>query len=390
MSPRRVPGVRKHRDGWEARATVGGHRISRKFKTYDEAVRWRLQQDEFSTHAQSGGPISKRSLFEDHWKRWRAGAIKRPNTLARYDSAWRSYINPKWGKSQLGRIARSDAQIWVKELAATGLSPASVRKMVQIASTCTQSAVNDGILDRNPFARLNQPELPGKKDRFVTSDEAHAIEKAMDPWWSLVIPFAMDTGLRISELCGLRVSDVIFSSPTWTVHVRQIVTEPKGHLTIGPPKTPAGIRSVPTLTPEVGARVAAHIAERGLHGNDLLFQGKYGGPMRPVNWRARIFRPAVEKAEAAGDLQDGKSIVIHGLRHGAVALWIAAGVIDYYKMATWLGHEQPGTVTKTYGHLIPEDTTWLTERLAAIRAVAEEAKPASIGEIGQRSQKRTG
>jgi len=40
----KAPGVRKHRDGWEARVQVNGNRMSVMFDTYADAVAWRAEQ----------------------------------------------------------------------------------------------------------------------------------------------------------------------------------------------------------------------------------------------------------------------------------------------------------------------------------------------------------
>jgi integrase len=67
-------------------------------------------------------------------------------------------------------------------------------------------------------------------------------------WWRIVVPFGLDCGLRLSELCGLQVKDVDLLSRC--VRVRQIVTEPAGRLAVGPPKTKAGIRVVAAAEPD--------------------------------------------------------------------------------------------------------------------------------------------
>lgn len=364
--PTRVPGVRAKAGGWEARISVGGTARSRFFSSYEEAVRWRNRQAEASAARSELPGLSARTTFGTHWSRWRETSAKRPNTLARYDSAYRCYIEERWAKVPIGRITRSDAQEWVRDLQLERLAPATIRKLVQITSACLQRAVDDDLVEKNPFRRLELPELPDDEARFVTLEEAHLIEQAMDPWWCLTVPFVMDTGLRISELCGLRVCDVVFNKPNCVVQVRQIVTEPSGKLMIGPPKTKAGIRTVPTLTPAAAERVAAHIAERGLRPDDFLFAGVRGGTMRPTNWRSRVFDEAVEQS----GIEDHDRVTPHSLRHGAVALWIAAGVIDPYKLSRWLGHRSPATVTQLYGHLIPEDTAWLTSMIDAMRSKA--------------------
>jgi len=85
--------------------------------------------------------------------------------------------------------------------------------------------------------------------------------------------------------------------------------------------------------------------------------------MRPTNWRARVFRPAVRAAGLAG-------ITPHSLRHGAVARWIAAGQVDPYALARWLGHSSPTLVYRTYAHLLPQGADAITQRMEAEAARA--------------------
>jgi len=70
------------------------------------------------------------------------------------------------------------------------------------------------------------------------------------------------------------------------------------------------------------------IAERRLRPDDHLFAGRRGGVMHPNNSRKRIWVPAVVDA----GLQDPLP-TRHALRHGAVAIWIAAGEVD---RTSWL------------------------------------------------------
>jgi integrase len=123
------------------------------------------------------------------------------------------------------------------------------------------------------------------------------------------------------------------------------------------------------LTLETVERLAVLIAERRLGPDDHLFAGRRGGVMRPNNWRKRIWVPAVIHAGLHDPLPTP-----HALRHGAVAIWIAPGEVDEYKLARWLGHRNPATVHKMYGHLIPQDATPTTDRMSEMRADARRTR----------------
>ena len=371
------------RAGWQARIQLAGIPVVKTFTDYEAAVAWRNKQTELALRGRRSPVNSQRVTFAEHWERWRTSVFRRDNTLAQYDSIYRVYLAPKWGRTQVGEISRAAGQAWIRDLidyrdvAGRGLSASLIRRCAAVASVCVQALVDDEVLDRNPFRRLDLPDLPDEEAKFVTVDEAVAIEAAMDLWWRLTIPLLLDTGLRIGELAGLRVCDVVMRGRTWTVNVRQIVTETSGYLKVGPPKTRSGVREVPTVTEEVAERLAGHIAERGLSGADHLFMGERGGIMRPNNWRSRAFAEALERSA----IEEAELITPHSFRHGAVALWIHAGVTDEYKLARWLGHQKPGTVHKMYGHLIAEETKYLTDQLSAHRLAARQRVVSRSGEV---------
>ena len=93
-------------------------------------------------------------------------------------------------------------------------------------------------------------------------------------------------------------------------------------------------------------------------------------------WRSRVFDAAVERS----GIEDSHHVTPHSLRHGAVAVWIAAGVVDAYKLSRWLGHRSPATVTQLYGHLIPENTAWVTDTIEAMRgqAASDHGEPVEL------------
>lgn len=354
--PRRETGIRRKGAGWQARIYRAGVVRSATFATHDAAKRWRAEQ------VASAEPVDGSNVTLDDLVASDPGHL-RPTTQARNDSAYKVHIGHRWGSVPLAAITRADTQVWVKELAERGLAPSTIHRVTEVASRLAQAAVDQELVERNPFRRLGLPRIEQVERRFVTVEEARLIEAEVGPWWSLLIPFTLDTGLRISELAGLQAGDVIWRDGGCIIRIQRIVTDTGGVLRIGPPKTRAGIRVIPTVTRPVSARLNDHIASRQLAPTDSLFGGERGGTMRPTNWRARVFSPAVRAAGLAG-------ITPHSLRHGAVARWIAAGQADPYVLSRWLGHSSPVIVYRTYAHLLPQDATSITARMEAEAAAA--------------------
>ena len=68
--------------------------------------------------------------------------------------------------------------------------------------------VRDGKMEKNSFARLSLPKVPGGKTRFLTSEEETAMLKKLgqpDGAWARL---ATLTGLRLNEQFGLKWADV--------------------------------------------------------------------------------------------------------------------------------------------------------------------------------------
>jgi integrase len=143
--------------------------------------------------------------------------------------------------------------------------------------------------------------------------------------------------------------------------VIEVITEPKGRLQMGPPKTSAGRRMV-GLPQFVVDALAERMAAPGA-AEDFVFVGPHGGALRVTLFRQRFWRPAVRAAGLDG-------LRIHDLRHTAVALWIAAGA-NPKEVAARAGHASVSFTLDRYGHLFPEADRSLRDRLDAMWSASE-------------------
>jgi integrase len=356
--------------------TPSGESRSRTFKLRGHADTFASTVETDKSRGAFADPARARIRFVAWEKRWRdAPRPGRASSRARDESYLRSLVVPHFGQYRLSDVTRAEVQGWVDMLASeprngTGkpLAPASVHKAHQVLAKVLEAAVIDERLATNPTRGVALPRVEDTEARFLSPDELLALEEAMPEQWRLLVPFLADTALRIGEAAGLQWSDV----DTWAgiVHVRQVLVEVHGQITLGPPKTAAGRRTVPTLTREVGERLETG---RG-HPDGYVFAAPGGGPLRPNNFRARAWRPAVAVAGLAEPPPTP-----HALRHSAVAHWIAAG-IEPYKLAKWAGHRSVSTIYRVYGHLLDTDATEEREALSAIRAAAT-AKRAERGQV---------
>jgi integrase len=355
----RASGIR-----WEARYRDNGNDMhARTFLLKADALAWlndmvtRTNRNEWTETTKT----RRRTLTEwvDQW--WPAHSPSlRPSTAARDRAYLDCYLLPHLGKLPLAKIDNPTVQAWVGDLSRRGLAPATVQKAYQILSKAMRAAVAARELPYSPCRDVSLPQIANDEARFLSSVELLDVEDAMPEAWRDLVPFLGDVGLRIGELAALRWRDVDLER--LTVTVRDTLTE-NPTVNIGPPKTLAGRRTVPTLTQETADRL---LLRRGKAEADAyVFAAPLGGPLLPNAWRRRVWRPAVAASGLAAPLPTP-----HALRHTAVAHWIQAGVVDAFKLQRWAGHRSVTTIYRVYGHLLSTDAASERDALTALRAAA--------------------
>ena len=143
------------------------------------------------------------------------------------------------------------------------------------------------------------------------------------------------------------------------LEVVESATEVNGLLVFGAPKSALSRRSV--AFPRFLLDELTHlVAGRGP--DELVFTGASGTPLRLMNWRRRVFDPAVAAAGVGHSTP-------HELRHTAASLAIASGakVKDVQRM---LGHASAAMTLDVYSGLFEDRCDDVADRMFA-RAAAD-------------------
>ena len=201
------------------------------------------------------------------------------------------------------------------------------------------------------YAALRHPEhaatiqrvlsIPPKRfDRalvsFLTETELDALLSAPDRTnWTgrrdhALILLAAQTGLRASELTGLRRSDIELGHGA---HVSCLGKGRKHRIT--------------PLTTTTITVLRAWLRERAGQPTDPVFPSRAGSTLSRDALEHRLNKHAATATERCPSLHD-KRITAHVLRHTAAMRLLQAGV-DTSVIALWLGHEQAET-TQIYLH----------------------------------------
>jgi site-specific recombinase XerD len=183
--------------------------------------------------------------------------------------------------------------------------------------------------------------IPAKRaDRaivtFLDEGEIQALLDAPDrSTWTgrrdhALLLVAIQTGLRASELTGLRCGDVQLTTGP---HVRCVGKGRKNRIT--------------PLTPTTTAVLEVWLAERAGNPGDPVFPTARGGRLSRDGLDHRLTKYIDIAAQRCPTLQE-KHVTPHTLRHTAAMRLLHAGV-DTTVIALWLGHERVET-TQIYLH----------------------------------------
>jgi len=360
--------VQKRHGRWQARYRgPDGRERTRTFDRKVDAERWLAGVETEKARGQWVDPKAGRVVFSSWFEEWMTTVTLRPSTQASYEQIGRCYLLPAFGRSELAKVTTTDVRRWLASMRSKKLSPNTVAKAYRLLSRVLSAAVDDGIIGRSPCTVEGAGTERTPEMRFATVDQVHDLAAAAPEDARVLVLTAAFAGLRWGELAGLRRRRVDLLRKTITV--AEQVTEVNGHLTTGPPKTEAGLRTV-ALPAFLAAALEAHLerwSEAGPEG--LVFPAREGGPMRRSNFRRRVWVPTLRATGLEG-------LRFHDLRHSAGTMTAVAGATTKELMAR-MGHSSPRAAL-IYQHATAERDTAIA---AALDVLADSVRTEHLAEV---------
>lgn len=219
------------------------HRASQKrSKTFKSERQARVFEASIVTKTASGEIVDPRAgrvtLTTVHTS-WLAPRLDlSPKVRCGYEDNWRARIEPRFGSWHVDRIDHQSIQVWVNEMAASGLGPRTVRWVHSVLKMTLDYAIDDGQpLSRNPAARTRFPPLRQASHTYLTTSEVAALADECGDQGDVVLLLAY-TGMRFGELVGLQVEDVDLEARR--IRVRRSITQVGGKLIEATPRAPPG------------------------------------------------------------------------------------------------------------------------------------------------------
>lgn len=319
-------------------------------KDAERALRERLAANE------NGGYVAgHKETVAQFIERWLKTYVA-TNTTLRTQQGYRAYIDryimPTVGSVKLQDLNSLQVQRIYGDLIDRGLSPTTVNQLHRIFKQALSHAVKWGVLSRNIADATAPPRIHRKQ---MTMWNVETINKfltiASSSRFRGFYQLAVLTGLRRSELCGLRWQNVdLVSGKLSVVATLQRI---KGHgLVEGLPKTARSRRSV-ALAPDsiellhsIRGQQIQHQLEFGelWQNTGYVFTQLDGSPVIPDRVTQDFAR--LVKREGLPHL------TLHGLRHAHATLALTAGV-NPKVVSERLGHSTIAVTMDTYSHVLP-------------------------------------
>jgi integrase len=301
----------------------------------------------------AGSAVSFSKFVNDIYIPTRFSLLRKP-TRDRYQPIIEHYLFPAFGTMMLSQLTFTILQRFCASLDLT-LSFESRDKIRDVLGSILKTAVRAGFLVTDPTVGLQV--VHDKKPRhkpIITPEQFDALVNAIPEPYATVVYVAGWTGLRVSELLGLKWrcihSDSITIEQRYCRGDWDVPKTAASAATIGvEPEVIQRIQRLTTLTVNVraGLGMRRYRVVRASGPDDLVFQNLLNGkPMSDRNILSRIIKPAAKRL--------GIEAVNWQILRRSHATWLVQAGSDPKSVQGQLRHARISTTMDIYAQIVPQ------------------------------------
>lgn len=269
--------------------------------------------------------------------------------------------NDDFGNRRIDKIKISDAKSWLIKLQEGGKKYGTIYDIRGVIKPAFELAVLDDLIRKNPFQFSISSILENdseNKNSLTDAQEKSFLEflkndRRMSKYFDAVCVL-LNTGLRISEFCGLTISDLDFDSRKISIK-NQLIRKEDGEYIIQSTKTPSGAREIP-MSQGVYECLNRILQNRPCMNPEpmiggktgFLFFNKNGNPAYCHNWDSR-FRDMVIKYNKTHEIQI-PNVTPHICRHTFCSKMARMGM-NPKTLQYIMGHSNIKVTLDVYAHV---------------------------------------
>jgi len=132
---------------------------------------------------------------------------KTHSTKVTYEGYLNKWILPRWGKYPLVRVNAGEVELWLRSLP---LAKSSCAKIRNLMSVLFNHGMRYEICNRNPIQLVRQSAKRKAIPVILSANEVQRLTSVLGLRERTLVLLAFGTGLRMSELFGLKWHDIDF------------------------------------------------------------------------------------------------------------------------------------------------------------------------------------
>lgn len=344
---------------WRALGLPEGTGKSKVQKAYREVVS-KFEIEYAESLVRRGNPAAGLSVF-DYLCAYlnRAKSSIQINTYESYHGMIygkiRQYFEPKT-KLTVGNLQPKDIEDFYDSLFADGVTANTVIHYHAIMRRAFSQAFKDGLIDANPFDRVDRP----KKNKFhgenYSEDELKALLELTrsDPIYPAIL-LAGGLGLRRSEALGVRWSRIDWEQNTVLLDTKIVEYERNGEKIVEPVEEMKNKSSRRTLPLPAPVREMLETEREKQEVYRKMFGKSYDIRYMDfvcVDQLGRLIRPSYVTQHFSDIIKKYglRKIRYHDLRHTMASILISHDV-PLINVSNFLGHSDISTTANIYAHL---------------------------------------
>lgn len=328
---------------WRAQVSINNQRLSYTGKTRVECHQWLRKTMDLVDRGMNfeNKDISLEQYLEE-WFEIKKNTIK-PKTAYDYRLLIDKYILPDLGKVKIAKLTTFEITHFYVRMKDSGKGTRTIQITHNILRSVLQDAVRNGLINRNP---CDGALLPRNEKKEMNVLNEHQVTKfliaAEGSRYKALYHLAITTGMRYSELVGLKWGDIDWEKGTIKVQ-RQLQYIPHKGYQFSDPKTRSGVRTIMlgNSTLEILREHYRNNSGSDKTGEHLIFVNAIGTKI----YFKRLHQDFKRVLREAGLPE----IRFHDLRHTAATLMISNG-IPVVVVSKILGHSKPSVTMNIYAH----------------------------------------
>jgi integrase len=196
-------------------------RITKTFKTKDEAHAWLLDQKKLRSQGLYSNDENLKQTVAEYLLEWveHNRNHKKAATTRNYSERIRNQINPRIGHLKATALSPRAIEDLISQLISAGYAPGTIYATYRTLSAAYSDGVRLGLLSQNPTTRVKLPKLTSTPMKQISRQDAAKIYSCamQTPSMHARVELGMVCGLRPGEVLGLVWSDIDWDERTLTI-----------------------------------------------------------------------------------------------------------------------------------------------------------------------------